>query len=235
MPIFHSPAYSPLHDLRTARVLRSELVIFSVRCRMVEALFVDINTQAYGLYMSNKERLDKTAWILAGFRALSARGPVALKAESLARELGVSKGSFYWHFANIKAFQVAMIDYWVAVATEGIIDAVDAGAETAAERLALLVQLATEPPPEEVGGQRAEGAIRCWGRADAMVAERLRAVDSARIDYCENLFMAHGLAAAKAQLHGRLLYGGLIGLEQLSVAELAQLRGDLQAQLRVLL
>lgn len=185
--------------------------------------------------MEETQRLDKIAWIHAGFRALSVSGPAALKAEPLARELGVSKGSFYWHFANIKAFQGAMIDYWVAVATEGIMETVDAGADTPAEQLALLVVLATEPPPDAVGGQRAEGAIRCWGRADAAVAERLRAVDSARIDYCAKLFKAHGFAMAKARLHGRLLYAGLIGLEQLSVAELAQLRGDLQAQLRLLL
>lgn len=202
---------------------------------MVGDSLVVCNTQAYGRRMNDKQKLDKTAWILAGFRALSERGSGALKAEALARELGVSKGSFYWHFANIKAFQVAMIDFWVAVATQGIIETVEAGAETAAERLALLIELATEPPPAEVGGRRVGGAIRCWGRADAAVAVRLRAVDSARIDYCAKLFKAHGQAVAQARLNGRLLYAALIGLEQLDLEELAQFRGDLQAQLRVLL
>lgn len=185
--------------------------------------------------MEDKQRLDKVAWINAGFRALCVSGPAGLKAEPLARALGVSKGSFYWHFAHLAAFREAMIDYWVAIATQGIIELVDAHSDDPVKRLEFLVQLSTEPPPEAVGGPGAEGALRCWGRADAAVGERLRAVDAARIDYCAKLFGAHGQSAAKARLHGRLLYAALIGLEQLSVAELASLGADLQAQLRLLL
>ncbi len=202
---------------------------------MVGYFLVVVNTLAYGCPMNDKQRLDKIAWIHAGFRALSERGPVALKAEPLARELGVSKGSFYWHFANLGAFREAMIDYWVAVATHGIIDAVEASSSDPAERLATLVHMASEPPPAEVGGQGAEGALRCWARADAAVGERLKAVDAARLDYCAKLFKAHGLAKDEAKLHGRLLYAGLIGLEQLDQKGLAKLRRDLQAMLTVLL
>lgn len=202
---------------------------------MFRCFLVDVNTLAYGLRMNDKHRLDKEAWIQAGFRALTARGPTALKAEPLARELGVSKGSFYWHFANLGAFREAMIDYWMAMATQGVMHAVQQSSVDPAERLATLVILASEPPPAAVGGPAAEGAIRCWGRADATVGERLRAVDAARVDYCAELFQAAGFADDKAQLKARLLYAGLIGLEQLDLAALANLRADLQALLQLLL
>lgn len=185
--------------------------------------------------MNDKTRLDREAWIHAGLRGLSERGPAALRAEPLARELGVSKGSFYWHFVNLAAFEAAIIDYWVAVATRDIIDEVESGAQGAAERLALLVERSTEPPPAAVGGRRVEGAIRCWARGDTRVGERLREVDAARLAFCAALFRAHGLPAAQARQRGRLLYAGLIGLEQLDLAELAELRRDLQALLARLL
>lgn len=185
--------------------------------------------------MEDKQRLDKVAWINAGFRSLCVSGPAGLKAEPLARELGVSKGSFYWHFANLAAFREAMIDYWVAIATQGIIELVNAHSDDPVKRLQILVLLSTEPPPEAVGGRGAEGALRCWGRADAAVGERLRAVDTVRIDYCAKLFKAHGLKQEQARRHGRLLYAALVGLEQLDLSGLASLRRDLQATLEVLL
>lgn len=202
---------------------------------MVDSLLAPVNTQAYGCGMEDKQRLDKIAWINAGFRALCINGPAALKVEPLARELGVSKGSFYWHFANLSGFREAMIDHWVTVATLGVIELVDAHSPEPVERLRYLVRLSTEPPPKEVGGRGAEGALRCWGRADAAVGERLRAVDKARINYCVKLFGEHGLEKDAARQQGRLLYAALIGLEQLDQTGLARLRQDLNAYLKVLL
>ena len=202
---------------------------------MVGLSLVNVNTQAYGCCMEDKPRLDKIAWINAGFRALWKSGPAALKVEPLARELGVSKGSFYWHFKNLSAFRQAMIDHWVTVATLGVIERVDAHSANPVERLQFLVRLSTEPPPKVVGGRGAEGALRCWGRADTAVAERLRAVDAARINYCVKLFREHGMAKDAARQQGRLLYAALIGLEQLDQSGLARLRRDLNAFLQALL
>ncbi|MFN3661424.1 TetR family transcriptional regulator [Yoonia sp.] len=40
-------------------------------------------------------------WLMAGFRALASHGPSALRAAALARDLGTTKGSFYWHFKDL--------------------------------------------------------------------------------------------------------------------------------------
>ncbi len=45
-----------------------------------------------------KARLTRSDWVLAGFRALLASGPDAIRVEALARDLRATKGSFYWHF-----------------------------------------------------------------------------------------------------------------------------------------
>src|SRR5262249_9553048 len=66
-------------------------------------------------------RLTAQDWIDFGLTALAREGSDALKADVLARKLGVSRGSFYWHFADLDAFHARVIARWKQVATEGII------------------------------------------------------------------------------------------------------------------
>ena len=62
--------------------------------------------------MSTRARLTRPDWLLAGFQALAEAGPVALKAEPMARRLGTTKGSFYWHFADVPDFHRQMLSLW---------------------------------------------------------------------------------------------------------------------------
>lgn len=57
-------------------------------------------------------RLKSSDWLTAGLDALSELGPTALKAEPLAVRLGVSKGSFYWHFRDVPAYHDALLAAW---------------------------------------------------------------------------------------------------------------------------
>src|SRR5712664_2472325 len=67
------------------------------------------------------DQLSAKDWLDQGLRTLAARGFTALKAEPLAKAMGVSRGSFYWHFADIGAFHSAMLKHWREVAAEQII------------------------------------------------------------------------------------------------------------------
>ncbi|RTL63482.1 MAG: TetR/AcrR family transcriptional regulator, partial [Hyphomicrobiales bacterium] len=62
------------------------------------------------------DRLARADWVKAGLKALAREGASALKADRLARELGVSRGSFYWHFADVDAFHRAVLEGWKTVA-----------------------------------------------------------------------------------------------------------------------
>ena len=73
--------------------------------------FAFVNTVAYGQAM-NTVKLTRDDWLAAGFLALSRDGPTALRAEALARKLKTTKGSFYWHFADLPAFKQAMLTLW---------------------------------------------------------------------------------------------------------------------------
>ena len=80
-----------------------------------------------------RRRLGGQDWLLAGYRALVRQGPSGLKAEALARDLGTTKGSFYWHFADMTAFRAALLAYWVDRAYADVVAAVEVEATPAAK------------------------------------------------------------------------------------------------------
>jgi AcrR family transcriptional regulator len=51
-------------------------------------------------------------WIAAGLAALAGGGAAAFRVERVAREMGVTKGSFYWHFRDRAAWRDAVLAYW---------------------------------------------------------------------------------------------------------------------------
>jgi AcrR family transcriptional regulator len=150
------------------------------------------------------DQLSAQDWLDQGLKTLAARGFTALKAEPLAKAMGVSRGSFYWHFADIGAFHAAILKHWREVAAEQII----ANLETAAGKenpLHLLLRQAFS------GKLALERAVRNWATFDAGARSAVQAIDRRRLDYLEGLFrnagLAHEIAAARAQI----LYWAFLG------------------------
>ncbi|MGH1369630.1 MAG: TetR/AcrR family transcriptional regulator [Maritimibacter sp.] len=159
-------------------------------------------------------RLTVESWIQAGFRALTDAGPTALKAEPLARALGTTKGSFYWHFKDVSDFKKQMIAHWQAHAFEAVTAAVDdLGPPTA--RLYKLGELATDSP-EAYGGAAAEPAIRAWAQSDHTVAQSVRLIDEKRLEYLSGLLRELDLTNPD---FARIIYGAYIGMGTLSAAD----------------
>lgn len=156
-------------------------------------------------------RLSQHDWIAAGFRALTSKGPQALKAEPLARDLNTTKGSFYWHFKDVPAFQAAMIAFWEEKATRDIITLLDA-LPSPAIKLRRLSEAATEPQ-RDYGGIGAEPALRAWAKGDANVAQAVRRVDGIRLAHLSGIFAQMELTNPDLP---RLFYAGLIGLQEIA-------------------
>ena len=56
--------------------------------------------------------LDREAWIEAAIGTLAEHGVAGVRVESLAKSLGVTKGSFYWHFRDRPDLLAAVLDFW---------------------------------------------------------------------------------------------------------------------------
>lgn len=159
-------------------------------------------------------RLSPEDWMLAGFRGLAASGPKALNAEALARTLGVSKGSFYWHFKDLADFKARMLGFWHDQAFAAVVQAAEAGG-TATQKLYRLVELIADDDPAH-GGMAAEPAIRAWAQEDQLVAEAVARIDGKRLDYLSRLLGELGLRNPD---FARIIYGGYIGMGTLSAAD----------------
>jgi AcrR family transcriptional regulator len=185
--------------------------------------------------MRNAHTLTPDDWIAAGFRALTAGGPQAIRIEAIARELGVSKGSFYWHFKDAPALKRAMLSHWADIATSGVISEVTESSPDPRGRLRRLVEIATDNRSDPYGGKLAEAAIRDWARYDADAAGTLRAIDQQRLAFLQSLFAAAGVPAARAASFAKILFGAFIGLEQLHHGQLLDVNAEMTALLELLL
>ncbi|HEX6522954.1 MAG TPA: TetR/AcrR family transcriptional regulator [Streptosporangiaceae bacterium] len=155
--------------------------------------------------MAPPTRTPRSKWIEHGLRALAAGGPDAVRIEPLAQSLGVTRGGFYWHFADRNALLDAMLDTWERATTEEVTERLEREGGDAAAKLRRLLAL-TSP-----GVVKTDLAIRDWARHDPAVAERLRRVDNRWMGYLRSLFGSSCSDAQDVEARSLLAYSLLIG------------------------
>lgn len=149
-------------------------------------------------------RLSPDSWIQAGFDALLAQGPSALKAEALARNLKTTKGSFYWHFKDVPTFHDALLARWEEQSLTGF--------QTASET-ANAVQHLRNLAQNGEGESRVEPAIRAWAHGNKKAAETVARVDAKRMESLDNALSEIGLSNPELS---RIIYAANLGMTELS-------------------
>lgn len=150
------------------------------------------------------EQLSAKDWLDQGLKTLAERGFTALKAEPLAKAMRVSRGSFYWHFADIGAFHAAVLAHWRDVAAEQVIANLEAASGTA-NPLPRLLRGAFGNRPA------LENAVRTWANFDPKARAAVQAIDRRRLSYLEGLFRANGLSPGVARARAQILYWAYLG------------------------
>lgn len=161
--------------------------------------------------LKSRSRLSTEDWLMAGFRALANQGPSALRAEALARDLGTTKGSFYWHFKSLPDYQAKLISLWEARAFTDILASLDLALPPRArlEQLCLLAAGCRDP---SYGGIALEPALRAWALSAPDVAAALRRMDARRLDALADFCSQSGITHPAAP---RTLYALAVGIEAL--------------------
>lgn len=157
------------------------------------------------------KRLDAAAWIAAAFEALAAEGMAGVRVERLAATLGVTKGSFYWHFKDREALVAALLERWAAGRISAIAEQTrDHDSEGAARKalLALLDIYARTPNRKGLG---VELAIRSLAPGHAAAKRAVARVDAARLAKVGALFAKLGKTPAEADARALLFYAFLFG------------------------
>ena len=150
------------------------------------------------------DQLSAQDWLDQGLKTLARSGFTALKAEPLAKAMGVSRGSFYWHFADIGAFHAAILKHWREISVEAIIRDVEA---TSPQRDAMPALL------RRVFGVRPvlESAVRTWASFDPLAHAAVQTIDRRRLDYVASLLERAGLARDIARARAQILYWAFLG------------------------
>jgi len=156
---------------------------------------------------ARRPRLTRDDWLAAGLAALCEAGPGALGAEPLARRLGTTKGSFYWHFADVPAYSEALLARWQAAAEAAL--ETDESEPTAARLRACAIAIAAPDPGPEP-------AIRGWAATDDRAARAVAETDARRREHLGALLAACGISNPDM---ARILLGAAVGMQALPGSE----------------
>ncbi len=162
-------------------------------------------------------RLGPAEWVNAGLNALAKYGFAALKADTLANRLRVSRGSFYWHFSHVSAFHAAILSRWREIAVESIRDRIEGAAD---DRLKAALTRAFSTDLET------ERAVRAWATFDEQANSAAEAVDAERMQHLQDLLVGAGVPPKAAETRARIMNWAYLGFALSSArANDAALRG----------
>jgi len=194
---------------------------------MVLRGLAEVNTAPY-VWRMTAPRLTPEDWIAAAFRRLGKGGIASVRAEAVARDLGVSKGSFYWHFKDLPDLRRRMLGHWEDQGTARIITLTrGTEARPAAQQLRALLELATSDLADPYGGLSTEAAIRDWARTDPLAAQVQTRADQTRLAFLTGLLQAMGQADDQAARVARLTLMAYTGAVHRGITDRADLLEDL--------
>jgi AcrR family transcriptional regulator len=148
-----------------------------------------------------KTRLDRDAWLAAALDLLREQGVDAVRVEPLAARLGVTKGSFYWHFQDRKDLLQSLPLFWAERQTGPVLAHGAAATGGPVAKLRAVAEFLGREDPD-----RYDNALRAWAQFDDAVAETVQAIDQRRLAFSAGLFEAAGLAPDEAATRARMFY-----------------------------
>jgi AcrR family transcriptional regulator len=158
-----------------------------------------------------RTRLSAVDWEQAALDLIAKQGVGAVAVEALARQLGVTKGSFYWHFPNREALLKAALERWEKQDTDQVLGQVASISDPRARLCELFRRTGRE------------------AKSHAIYSALLRAVDQPtvqpvmarvsqrRLDFLTLAYRQVGMTRTVAARRARLTYAAYVGFLQLTL------------------
>jgi AcrR family transcriptional regulator len=172
----------------------------------------------------SRPRLGSDDWVAAARQALISGGIAAVKIEPLAASLGVTVGSFYWHFANRGALYSKLLDDWETANSAAMVRAATLEGTTADERFDAFINVWVT---QRGYSPAYDAAVRDWARTSDEVRSTVHAVDIFRVSLLKRIFVDLGYEADRAEVRARITYFHQVGFYALD------LRDDEQTRLKL--
>ncbi len=176
------------------------------------------------------DRQSKQSWLDAALKALASGGIDRVRVESLAKNLGVTKGSFYWHFKDREQFLDELLNFWAEQSTETVI----ANPNYPTDSKARVRAVADDIVRLDLG--KMDPHIRSWTQYDKRRAKVVARMDKMRFEFLQGLFVAAGFSITAASLRAQSLYRYVLGEQFISArGSMGQRLQRMQAHVDLLL
>lgn len=155
---------------------------------------------------NKNSRQTRESWIVAAFETLHEEGIEKVRVERLAKKLGVTKGSFYWHFKDRKDLLNSLMDYWANELTQTVLDHAKMFHGDPIERIYNTMN-------EIIGKEKAgyDPAVRAWANHDLEAKRAVAQIDKIRLSFLHSLFKDAGFEEDDAEIRARLMYYYILG------------------------
>lgn len=144
-------------------------------------------------------RLSREEWLARALDILATEGQAKLRVETICAALGVTKGSFYWHFKDRDDFVRSLVLFWSERFTDPVMRSVTQSAQEAEARLKVLLHVVSDGRYA-----RYEVSIRAWAAQEPdLVAVIVKDVDERRLAFVQAIFTDLGFIGTDSEMRAR--------------------------------
>ncbi|WP_298610014.1 TetR/AcrR family transcriptional regulator [uncultured Thiothrix sp.] len=164
----------------------------------------------------NRANLERQDWIRAAYTVFIQEGVERVRVLTLAEKLGITRGSFYWHFKNRDELLQALIEVWQQKNT-GELLAACASSNDFTDRMLAIADCWTN---ENLFDPALDTAMRNWGSNNPSIGQLVHEEDRKRLHAFQEMFEEHGCETAEAMIRARVFYFTQVGYYALELGEL---------------
>ena len=175
-----------------------------------------------GAASQDRKQLQRLDWLQSALEVFVSEGIDAVRITRLADDLGVTRGSFYWHFENREDLIDALVSYWKDKNTAALTQSVN-NAASLADGIFRFFETCIDAAYFD---SRLDLAIREWSRRSSLIRELVDREDAARLESLQNFFVRFDYPMPEALIRARVLYYSQIGFYALEIEEPLSTRLD---------
>lgn len=148
---------------------------------------------------SSPGRLTQEDWIRIAVQGLLEHGSRGVRIAHMARELGVTPGSFYWHFRDRDAFRDEVLQFWLKEMISRAGAAAEAAGSGTSQLRALTQILVARGLPDY------DTAMRTWAQDDPVVSRAVAKADKLRLRRVTRMLENAGFTTKDAGLRAQAI------------------------------
>lgn len=166
---------------------------------MVELYATVHYRRAQNVNKGRNKRVSKAQWLALALEVLASEGFQGVRVERLARDIGVAKSGFYWHFRDRRDLLQSILDYWKDEFTSVVTANTEFLEGDPKKRLYDTMCMILDHNLTKY-----DLAIREWAAHDPAAAKAVRSVNRMRLDFVRSIFSDLGFRGQQLEMRTRL-------------------------------